>query len=308
MKTAILFAGQGAQHVGMGKDFYAEYPGFRRVFDLLPEEQRRIAFEGPAEELKKTENTQPIMLAFALGVYRVLQEHGFVPDMAAGLSLGEYSALAAAGVFDDKTAVELITFRGKQMAKASEGTDTVMSAVIGLEREAAENACREAQSEGDVEIANYNCPGQIVVSGTEAGVTACERNAKELGARRCIRLEVSGPFHTSYMKPAGKALAEYFRGRTFGRMEFPVVFNCLGREKTGAETVSELLVRQVSGSVYFEDTIRYMAEHGVTGTLEIGPGRALSGFVRKTDRSIETMNIETTEDLRKVIAWTKKQQ
>lgn len=308
MKTAILFAGQGAQHVGMGKDFYAEYPGFRRVFDLLPEEQRRIAFEGPAEELKKTENTQPIMLAFALGVYRVLQEYSFVPDMAAGLSLGEYSALAAAGVFDDKTAVELITFRGKQMAKASEGTDTVMSAVIGLDREAAESACREAQAAGTVEIANYNCPGQIVVAGTEVGVAACERNAKELGARRCIRLEVSGPFHTSYMKPVGKALTEYFRGRTFGSMEFPVVFNCLGREKTGEETVRELLVRQVSGSVYFEDTIRYMAEHGVTGTLEIGPGRALSGFVRKTDRSIETMNIETTEDLRKVIAWTEKQQ
>lgn len=308
MKTAILFAGQGAQHVGMGKDFYAEYPRFRRVFDLLPEEQRRIAFEGPAEELRKTENTQPIMLAFALGVYRVLQEYGFVPDMAAGLSLGEYSALAAAGVFDDKTAIELITFRGKQMAKASEGTDTVMSAVIGLDREAAENACREAQAEGTVEIANYNCPGQIVVSGTEAGVAACERNAKELGARRCMRLEVSGPFHTSYMKPAGKALAEYFRGRTFGSMKFPVVFNCLGREKTGAETVRELLVRQVSGSVYFEDTIRYMAEHGITGALEIGPGRALSGFVRKTERSIETMSIETTEDLGKVKAWTEKQQ
>ena len=306
MKTAILFAGQGAQHVGMGKDFYAEYPGFRRVFDLLPEEQRRIAFEGPAEELKKTENTQPIMLAFALGVYRVLQEYSFVPDMAAGLSLGEYSALAAAGVFDDKTAVELITFRGKQMAKASEGTDTVMSAVIGLDREAAESACREAQAAGTVEIANYNCPGQIVVAGTEAGVAACERNAKELGARRCIRLEVSGPFHTSYMKPVGKALTEYpwqdiREHGVSGGVQLP------GKRKL-AKNRRRTVGQAGFGSVYFEDTIRYMAEHGVTGTLEIGPGRALSGFVRKTDRSIETMNIETTEDLRKVIAWTEKQQ
>ena len=302
MKTAFLFAGQGSQHVGMGKDLYEEFPEFKEIFDCLPENLKEIAFNGPSEELVKTENTQPIMLAFALGVFKVLEKNGIRPDMAAGLSLGEYSALASAGVFDPKTAIELISFRGKEMAKASEGVACVMSAVLGLDRDVLAEIVAEASKLWKVEIANYNCPGQIVVSGTEEGVNVCEKLATEKGARRCMRLAVSGPFHTSYMLPAGEALEEKFKEITFNKMNFPVIFNCIGREKAADESIQELLVRQVSSSVYFEDSIKYMKEAGVEQIVEIGPGKVLSGFVKKTDRSIKLVNIETAEDIKALIS------
>ena len=302
MKTAFLFAGQGSQHVGMGKDLYEEFPEFKEIFDCLPENLKNIAFDGPSEKLVKTENTQPIMLAFALGVFKVLEKNGIKPDMAAGLSLGEYSALASAGVFEPKTAIELISFRGKEMAKASEGVACVMSAVLGLDRDVLAEIVVEASKAGKVEIANYNCPGQIVVSGTEEGVSACEKLVAEKGARRCMRLAVSGPFHTSYMLPAGKALEEKFKEINFGEMNFPVIFNCIGREKAADESIQELLVKQVSSSVYFEDSIKYMKEAGVEQIVEIGPGKVLSGFVKKTDRSIKLVNIETAEDIKALIS------
>ena len=305
MKLAILFAGQGSQHPGMGKDLYEAYPEFREVFDLLPEEQKQIAFEGPEDALKETRNTQPVMLAFAVGVYNVLKNRGIKPEMAAGLSLGEYSALTAAGVFDEKTAIDLITLRADAMAKASEGVDTVMSAVIGLGREALADACEKASAEGPVEIANYNCPGQIVISGSEQGVAACEALAKEAGARRCLRLAVSGPFHTSYMIPAGETLRKRFDEmgeEAFAEPAFPVIFNCTGRPKEEGASISDLLVKQVSGSVYFEDTIKYMESCGIDTIIEIGPGRALSGFVKKTTRGIRTVPIETKEELEQALS------
>lgn len=326
MKTALLFAGQGSQRAGMGKDFYENYAEFRRIFDLLPEEQRRIAFEGPDEELKKTVNTQPILLAFGIGVWKLLEKEGFVPAMAAGLSLGEYSALCAAGVFPPEVAVDLIGFRARQMEDASRGLDTAMSAIMNLDRDAVRECCREAAAlvngadpdgirektedsatgpvparSGLVEIANFNCPGQIVIAGDREAVEAAERLAMDKGARRAMRLRVSGPFHTSFMKPAGDALSERFRSIDFGEARFPVFFNCVGREKKPDETVPELLARQVSGSVFFEDTIRGMAEAGIDTVVEIGPGKALSGFVRKTCRGIRTLNIDTAEDFERVV-------
>lgn len=296
MKTGILFAGQGSQKPGMGKDFYDNFLAFKRVFDLLPENQKTIAFEGPMEALKETVNTQPIMLAYELGIYRVLEEKGVKPAMAAGLSLGEYAALGAAGVFDDAEAMNLIHYRAEAMAKASEGIDTVMSAVLGLSRKKVLDAVKEGEKFGTVEAANFNCPGQIVISGEETGVAAAEKKAKELGARRCMRLPVSGPFHTSYMAPAGKALEEKFKSAVFKPMNFPVVFNCTGQPADDSE-IPSLLVRQVSNSVYLEDSIQYMASKEIKRIITVDPGRTTSGFVRKTCRDIQVINIGKIEDL-----------
>lgn len=301
MKTAILFAGQGSQRPGMGRDFYEKYEGFREVFDMLPQSQRRIAFEGPAEELADTVNTQPIMTAFALGVYRLLEDAGMRPDAAAGLSLGEYSALCASGVFTEKQAIELVTFRAEAMAEAARGVDCKMTAILGLDRDTVADCCRIATAKGRVEIANFNCPGQIVIAGEGPAVDMAGELATSKGARRCLPLKVSGPFHTSFMEPAGEKLKERFARETLGKMDFPVYFNCVGRPLNECETVVDMLVRQVSNSVYFEDTIRNMAAAGIDNALEIGPGKALSGFVRKTDGSIRIMTIDTAEDMENVL-------
>lgn len=305
MKLAILFAGQGSQTPGMGKDFYELCDRFREVFDLLPGPQRQLAFEGPVEELSDTRNTQPVMVAFAAGVWAELRPRleslGVKPAMAAGLSLGEYSALHAAGVFDAETAIGLVTKRGRAMADAAAGVDCAMRAVLGLDRETLADCCAEASKLGVVQTANYNCPGQIVIAGEREAVEAAAALAVEKGAKRCVPLPVSGPFHTRFMEPAGRVLEQVFAETAFGAMEFPVLFNAVGREKTEAESVSGLLVKQVSSSVYFEDTIKAMAAAGVDRIIEIGPGKALSGFVRKTARGIKAWNIETCGDLQKVL-------
>jgi [acyl-carrier-protein] S-malonyltransferase len=305
MKTGFLFAGQGSQHVGMGADFYEEYPAFREIFDLLPEQQKNTAFQGPMEELAATVNTQPIMVAFAAGVDRLLAAEGIRPAMAAGLSLGEYSALCSAGVFTPEQAVKLVSRRAEAMAAAAEGVDCLMAAVMGADRETVERCCRDAEDRGLAQICNLNCPGQIVIGGDKAAVEKACSMATAAGAGRCIPLKVSGPFHTAYMEPAGRALAELFRNTEFSNADFPVIFNCLGRAAEEGENVAELLVRQVSSRVLFEDTIRYMAEHGVDTIIEIGPGKALSSFVRKTAKNIEVMNIDTAADFRRVTAILK---
>ncbi|MGN1381460.1 MAG: ACP S-malonyltransferase [Eubacterium sp.] len=302
-KTAILFAGQGSQFPGMGKDFYEQYPEFREVFDLLTEEQREIAFSGSREQLKETVNTQPILLAFGVGIYQVLKSRGFRPDMTAGLSLGEYSALTASGVFTAEQAVSLIHCRAEAMEEASAGVETEMSAILGLDRDKLTGCLNRASSAGRVEAANFNCPGQIVISGEREGIEEAERLAKEAGAKKCMRLPVSGPFHTSYMKPAAEVLRQRFQNESFGKMEFPVYFNCTGKPETPAggqseaALISELLVRQVQSSVYMEDTIRNMIDAGADHFVEIGPGKTLSGFVKRTDRSVRTVTVTTVEDL-----------
>ncbi len=304
MKTAVLFAGQGSQRPGMGKDIYENHPAFRRVFDLLTDEEKNAAFEGPESELVKTEITQPVLLAFALGVYETLKEEvpGFDPAMAAGLSLGEYSALTASGVFTTEQALDIVRTRGRLMAECAEGTDTEMTACIGAAREDVERFVKEANAAGHVETANYNCPGQIVIAGTREGVEAVEKMMEEEGAGRCIRLTVSGPFHTSYMEPASEGLAELFGGEQFGEMQIPVLFNCTGTELAEGESIKDLLVEQVKSSVMFEDQIRNMIAAGVDTFVEIGPGKALTGFVKKTDRSVKTINIDKEKDIAKAAA------
>ena len=306
MKLAVLYAGQGAQHPVMGKEFYESSPAFRAAFDSaeLDFDLHRVCFEDPDGVLNQTEYTQPCMVAFACGVTAVLQQKGVRPAYVAGLSLGEYSALEAAGVFTAKQAVELAAYRGKAMAKAAEGIDCGMTAVLGLDRAALAECCEQAAELGCVQICNYNCPGQLVIGGEKAAVDKAAERAKAAGARRCIPLKVSGPFHTRLMSPAGDALAERFRTENFGEMKIPVLFNCLGREKADTDTVPALLVKQVQSSVHMEDTLRRLGELGVDHILEVGPGSALSGFVKKTLPGVPCVAVETPEQLDAALnAW-----
>ena len=304
MKLAFLYAGQGTQHPGMGRDLYETYPAFRQVLDSaqLDFDLKELCFEGPEEKLSQTQYTQPCMVAFAAGVTAVLREKGIIPEVAAGLSLGEYSALQAAGVFDSKTAVELVAFRGKAMAQAVQDRPCGMAAVLMLGREQLAECCRQAGEAGVVEIANYNCPTQLVIAGDAAAVEKAGELALQAGAKRVVPLKVSGPFHTRLMAPAGDALAERFKTERFREMQIPVLFNCLGREKADADTIPDLLVRQVQSSVYMEDTLRRLGELGVDHILEVGPGSALSGFVKKTLPGVPCASVETPEQLDAALA------
>lgn len=305
MKLAFVYAGQGSQHIGMGRDLYAKFPVFREIFDEAGERIVSLCFDGTEEELAKTSNTQPAMVAFAAGLTALLYAEGIRPKMAAGLSLGEYSALYAAGALDVKTVISLAAFRGRAMETAVQGLSCSMQAILGLDREKLQAACDAAAELGTVQIANYNCPGQLVIAGEVAAVEKAAEDALALGAKRTVPLKVSGPFHTSLMAPAGAALEERFRSISFSPLAFPVVFNATARPLEDGATVAQMLVRQVQSSVYFEDTVRYMEASGIDTIVEIGPGKTLSGFIRKTTKNIQTYAVEDAESLSAVVAALK---
>lgn len=307
MNLAFVYAGQGSQYAGMGRDFYEDFAVYREVIDSLSVDfdLKKVSFEGPDEMLSKTEYTQPCMVAFAAGVNAMLAEEGISPQMAAGLSLGEYSALQAAGVFDAQTAVKLAAFRGQVMDEAVKDLPCGMTAVLGLEREKLQQVCDQASRLGVVEITNYNCPMQLVIAGEQQAVDEAARLALEAGAKRCLPLKVSGPFHTSLLAGAADKLREEFIDIDFGEMQFPVIFNVTARPLGEEETLPKLLQDQVHNSVLFEDSVRYMAEQGIDTVVEIGPGKALSGFIRKTVKGMKIFSIEDSDSFRKTVAALK---
>ena len=245
------------------------------------------------------------MAAFAVGVTDLLYQEGIRPQIAAGLSLGEYSALYAAGVFSRGTVISTVALRGWAMEEAAQGLDCSMAAVLGLDREKLQEACEGAAELGTVQICNYNCPGQLVIGGEKAAVDRAGELAKELGAKRCMPLKVSGPFHTRLMKPAGDILAAHFKTINFQPMALPVYFNCKGGPMESGDTIPALLENQVQSSVYWEDTIRRMEADGVDTVVEIGPGKALCGFFKKTAPSIKTYYIDTAADFHSVVSALK---
>ena len=307
MKLAFVYAGQGSQHVGMGKDFYENYSPFANIFDHAPVsfDLKQLCFAGPENQLSQTRFTQPCMAAFAVGVTDLLYQEGIRPQAAAGLSLGEYSALYAASVFSRGTVISLVAFRGQAMEQAAAGLNCSMTAVLGLDREKLQSACEGAAELGVVQICNYNCPGQLVIGGEQAAVDRAGELAKELGAKRCMPLNVSGPFHTRLMKPAGDALAGRFAMIDVQPMALPVYFNCKGGPMEEGDTIPALLERQVQSPVYWEDTIRRMAADGVDTVVEIGPGKTLCGFFKKTAPQIKTWHIDTVEDFQAVVSALK---
>lgn len=282
MKIAFLYAGQGSQTLGMGKDLEEQEPIFAQMLNEVDPEgtYRAMMYGEDMDILSDTENTQPCMVSFAVAVTGLLKEKGLVPQMTAGLSLGEYSALVCAEVLPPKVAVDLVAFRGKVMAEGVEGIPSGMLAVLGLDAQVLQEVCEQCGSLGVVEIANYNCPGQLVVAGEEKAVEQVGKIAKERGAKRCISLNVSGPFHTSLMEEAGEKLREKLENVEYSSAVCPVVFNATGRVQ-GEETVTELLVKQIQSSVYFQSSIEKMLEEGIDTFIEIGPGAVLSGFVKK---------------------------
>lgn len=306
-KIGFVYAGQGSQVVGMGKSFYDNYQVAKDVFDNidLDIDVKKLCFEGPIEELSKTSNTQPCMVTVAIIATRLLKENGIVPDYVAGLSLGEYSALNAAGVLTDNDAIDLVRFRGQAMERAAAGIESKMFAIIGLDRELLNEAVNEAKDLGFVAIANYNCPGQLVIAGEVDAVTKASELALEKGARRAIPLNTSGPFHTELLAPASKELKEKFTTVTFNEMQIPVVFNSSAKELEPGTSIAKMLEKQVMSSVYFEDSIRYMISKGVDTIIEIGPGKVLSGFIRKIDKSIKTYQVEDQASLEKTLMGLK---
>ena len=298
-KRAFLFAGQGAQYLRMGRELYDQYELVRSTFDearqVLGYDVRAL-IDQDEEKLNQTRYTQPAILTTSVAIYRLLADKGVEPDMVAGLSLGEYSALVAAGALDFKTAVALVAKRGSFMEEAAPAGSGKMVAVLNADVSLIEAVCQEASAIGVVSPANYNTPSQIVIGGEVAAVDKAVELLKDAGVKRLIPLNVSGPFHTALLKPASERLAEVLETVEFSDFVQPLVGNTEAAvmEK---ERVSELLTRQVMEPVRFYDSIAKMQEAGVTEFIEIGPGKVLSGFIKKIDRSADVRQVEDVESL-----------
>ena len=299
-KIAFMFPGQGAQYIGMGKDFYDAIPVCREMFELAGKasglDVAGLCFE-ENDKINITEYTQIAMLAAEVAILKAVEDTGVKPDVTAGLSLGEYGALAASGVMSPEDVFKVVRQRGIYMQEAVP-TGGAMTAVLGLDASVIEKVCEE--TEGIVSIANYNCPGQIVITGEEGAVAAAAQSLTEAGAKRCVPLKVSGPFHSQVLADAGDRLGKVLEEVAVCDIQVPYIANVTADYVTDKGQVKELLTKQVSSSVRWEQTIRRMIEDGVDTFIEIGPGKTLSGFMRKISREVKTVSIEKLEDLQKL--------
>ena len=302
-KTAFLFAGQGAQKLGMARDLYDQYPIVKETFDqasrVLGYDLRDL-IDHDEEKLNQTRYTQPAILTTSVAIYRLLVEKGLQPDMVAGLSLGEYSALVAAGSLDFEDAVALIAKRGQFMETAAPAGTGKMVAVMNTDVALIEEACEKASDKGYVKPANYNTPAQIVIGGDVAAVDAAVDYLKEAGAKRLIPLNVSGPFHTALLKPASEKLALELEKVDFRDFQVPLVGNTEAKVMEKNQ-IKSLLARQVMEPVRFYESIDTMKELGLTKVIEIGPGKVLSGFLKKIDKNIEALAVEDEASLQALL-------
>ena len=310
-KLAFIFPGQGSQAAGMGRALAEAYPAARAVFDAvdaaLGEKLSTLCFEGPEEALKLTANTQPAILAVSAAAAAVLAEAGVAPDLVAGHSLGEYSALVCAGALGASDAARAVRARGAFMQEAVPSGQGAMSAVLGLAPERVKSICDEAAAATGqvVSPANYNEPGQTVIAGAAAAVEAAGARLKEAGARRVLPLPVSAPFHCALMQPVRARLEAVLRGVAFRAPRVPVVTNVEAKANADAARIVPLLVEQVTAPVRWIECVQELARQGVTRVVEVGPGKVLSGLVRRIDRTVEAYNVEDPASLEKTLAALK---
>jgi [acyl-carrier-protein] S-malonyltransferase len=304
-KLAFLFPGQASQYSGMGRDLAENFPESRAVFEeadsALGFAISKVCFEGSEEELKLTENTQPAILTVSVAAFRALEKRGIVPDFAAGHSLGEYSALVAAGALDFSTAVKLVRGRGRYMQEAVPAGEGAMAAILGLSPSDVAEVCRKAAQGEVVSSANLNSPEQTVISGAASAVKRAVEIASQSGAKRAVILPVSAPFHCALMAPAQKRLEPDLRAAKFSNLRFPVVNNVDAETVTSGEEAREALIRQVTQPVRWLDSVRDMLESGVTMFVEVGPGKVLLGLLRQIDRSVRGTNVEDAASLQSAL-------
>ena len=299
-KKAFLFPGQGAQKIGMGQSFYEADADARAVFEeaseILGYDMKALCFE-ENEKLNLTQYTQPAMVTTGIAILKVVEKHGLTPDTAAGLSLGEYEALFAAGALSERDAIRVVARRGELMEAAVPAGIGAMAAVLGADAALIEETLSDIP---EVWIANYNCPGQIVISGKKEAVEAAAEALKARGVKRVLMLNVSGPFHSGLLREAGEELGKVLAETEIHPLRIPYYANVTGDKVEDAAKVRELLTEQVYSSVRFEQSIRNMLSAGVDTFYELGPGKTLAGFVKKIDREATVVNIETMEDLAKI--------
>ena len=308
-KLAFVFPGQGAQKVGMGKEFFDNYDVAKKMFkeadEALGYSIMKMCFEGPEEDLKLTANTQPAILTISCIANEILKENGVQPEITGGHSLGEYSALVAAGVLKFQDAVALVHKRGAYMQEAVPVGEGGMAAIIGVDREKIVEICQSVSAESPVQAVNFNCPGQIVIAGATRGVELAVEELKAAGAKKAVILPVSAPFHSTLMKPAAEKLAVELDKITLSDARIPVVANVNAQVLTKAEDIKASLVAQAASPVLWEDCVAKMKEFGADVLLEAGPGKTLCGFNRRIDKSIKSLNVEDVESLEKSLDYFK---
>ena len=302
MKTAFIFPGQGSQYVGMGKDFYENYPVAKEVFETASRvtgmDIEKLCFE-PNDDINITEFTQIAMLTTSVAMFKVLEEQGLKADVYAGLSLGEYGALVASGAISMEDAFKVVRERGKYMQEAYP-VGGGMTAVIGLTGEVVKECCDKV-TDGVVSVANYNCPGQIVITGEVEAVNKAADLCKEAGARRCIPLKVSGPFHSALHEKKKKKLGAVLESVELKDIETPYLTNVTGDYVQSKDQIKDFCQKQVSSSVMWQSSVERMIADGVTTVVEIGPGKTLTGFLKKINAEAVGINVEKVEDVQKVV-------
>lgn len=309
-KVAFVFPGQGSQVVGMGKELYEKYDIAKELFhkadQALGYSIMDMCFNGPEEELRKTYNTQPAILTISVICYELLKQQGVTPDIVAGHSLGEYSALVAAGALEFSDAVLLVHKRGQFMQQAVPIGEGSMAAILGLDRNSIVEICEKAQAVfGAVQAVNFNCPGQVVIAGKVQAVEKAVEMLKAAGAKRAVMLPVSAPFHSTLMEPAAAQLAVELENIAVHDAVIPVVANVDGKIVTNGSTIKKLLVEQAASPVKWEDCVAEMTNYGADLFVEVGPGKVLSGFTKKIAKEVQSLNVEDHASLEKTLDYFK---